>query len=1435
MATQKEDNISLLSILSATQKLLEDQQKRLAQLEARSNQPDRPELTIEALAPSIQTFVYDPDNGVTFDAWFSLHEDIFREDAKSLDDSARVRLLLRKLNPQGHEGYVNSLLPKAPRDFTFDETVARLKDLFGRRESLFHTRWRCLQIQKKETDDFQTHSTVINKICEEFKLGELTPEHFKCLVFILSLKSKNDSDVRTRLLHKLEVEKPETLTLSFMASEATRLTNLKTESADLELKDTMQGVHFVQRQGKPKKGNSSNSKSQQSGRNSQTQPTQQPKSPCWFCGGLHFVKQCNYSKHTCKDCSRVGHKEGYCSQNNSQKNSSSSKSQSKQKQIHSSKSNVNPVSVHHTVTNSQAKSYIDVVMNGKSVKLLFDTGSDVTIISKDVWRHLGSPVLSETPSTASDAQGNHIPMDGEFFCTVDFKGDIKRARCLVTNVNINLFGVEWINLFNLWEKTISSLCSVNSVSEKDIVTSLKTTFPSVFSSTMGKCTKGQAHLQLKPSTVPVFRPKRPVPYHVTDLVDEELQRLQNLDIISPVDHSEYAAPIVVARKPNGSIRICADYSTGLNNNLESHHYPIPTPDQIFATLSTCSVFSQIDLSDAYLQIEMDEESKKLLTINTHRGLFTFNRLCPGVKSAPGIFQQLIDTMLAGINGVHAYFDDVLIASKTKEEHHQTLLQVFRRLSEYDFRVKLEKCNFFQKEVRFLGFILDAKGQRPDPAKIDAIISMPAPSNIAQLRSFLGAVTFYSRFVKSLSTIRAPLDKMLQKDVGDWNWTPQYQKAFIKVKEILSSNLLLTHYNPSLPITIAADASETGIGCVAYHTMENGQLKAFYHASRTLTKAEKNYSQIDKEGLGLVYAVQKFHTYIYGRKFTLQTDHKPLLSIFGSKKGVPIHTANRLQRWALILLAYDFNIEYVPTNEFGGADVLSRLIEQQKSSNEDFIIAQVRDDEIVDNILISDVNKRLPVTFKKIETATLSSPTLQEVSNYIRHGWPRSTADFSPEVANYYKIRDSLTLIHSCIVYRDRIVIPPIFRNAILKQLHDAHPGINRMKSLARSYVFWPHMDSDIENLVKSCSSCAAAAKNPTKCDLSSWPLTSRPWQRVHADYAGPIDGQWFLVLVDAYTKWPEVYMTTTTTSLATISKISDACSRFGFMETIVTDNGTQFTSAEFAEFCRERGITHITTAPFHPQSNGLAERFVDTLKRSLSKLSGIGNTQTALTKFLMSYRCTPNPNTFNGSSPAELMMSRPLRTTLSLTQPMENDPIERNTAMENQYNKKHGTKSRSFVRGEEVLAKCFRGNHSFWAPGTIIEKRGNVMYNVSILLPRGCSRLIRSHVNQLRKRYPDTNESADDPSLVEGQQVSIPFDYDDGNQSADSSADGTSQESSNVPMRRSRQPYRNPRLPTRSSPPRLRSRLPRRIPLAPASSRGEVLGIDPTTDGVSHA
>lgn len=594
-------------------------------------------------------------------------------------------------------------------------------------------------------------------------------------------------------------------------------------------------------------------------------------------------------------------------------------------------------------------------------------------------------------------------------------------------------------------------------------------------------------------------------------------------------------------------------------------------------------------------------------------------------------------------------------------------------------------------------------------------------------------------------LRQPMDALLKKDVK-WKWSQSCQQSFNQFKQILQSNLLLTHYDPRLEIIVAADASMSGVGAVLFHRYPNGSIKAVCHASRTMTQAEKGYSQGEKEALALIFAVTKFHRMLFGRQFTLQTDHKPLISIFGSKKGIPVHTANRLQRWALTMLLYNFKIEFKSTESFGYADFLSRLINQHSRPEEEYVIASTRMETSIRNIQAESLST-LPITHEMVVAATKKDKTLQNVLQQINIGW--STNNLTQEVKSFKNRQESLYSSGDCIMLSDRVVIPGVLRTAVLKQLHAGHPGMERMKGIARSYVFWPNIDVDIENYVRTCTRCAAVAKSPVKTTLSSWPIPAQPWSRIHMDYAGPFKGKYFLVIVDALTKWPEIYCTNSMTATVTVNKLRESTARFGLPDAIITDNGTQFDSSSFETFCKKNGIEHIKIPPYHPQSNGQAERFVDTLKRALKKMDDDG-LEEALQTFLFTYRYTPNKSIKDMKSPAEAMLGRKLKTNLDLLKKPAHKSFQINHQQNFQFNRAHGARERTFVAGEEVYAEVYVHNKRYWACGKIIEKKGSVTYNV-LLDDERRSGLIRSHAYQLRRRYggnPTTPEEEQLPVLM---------------------------------------------------------------------------------------
>uniref|UniRef100_A0A914HNL6 RNA-directed DNA polymerase n=1 Tax=Globodera rostochiensis TaxID=31243 RepID=A0A914HNL6_GLORO len=691
----------------------------------------------------------------------------------------------------------------------------------------------------------------------------------------------------------------------------------------------------------------------------------------------------------------------------------------------------------------------------------------------------------------------------------------------------------------------------------ELAEQMKNSFPSVFQSGLGHCTKTKATLHLKSQAKPVFCRARPVPHGVLDVVDKELDRLLEIGAIKPVDFSRWAAPVLAVRKKSGAVRICIDFSTGLNEALELNRHPLPRTDDIFHALRGSKIFSQLDLRDAYLQMELDESSKSLVGINTHRGLFAYQRLPFGVKSAPSIFQKVMDQMIAGLPGVFAYLDDVIIASNTLTEHVTTLHQLFVKIQEYGFRIQMEKCHFLKKELRFLGHIVSNQGVRPDPARSAAIRDMPPPTDLSTLRSFLGALNYYGRFIKAMRELRGPLDVLLKKDTP-WEWGEAQQAAFDKAKEVLQSDLLLTQYDPTKPIIVAADASQSGIGATISHKFPDGTERVIEHACRALSPAERNYAQIEREALALIFACQKFHRMIYGRKFTLLTDHKPLLAIFGNKKGIPIYTASRLQRWALILTNYDFTIQYVRSENFGQADVLSRLIAAQKTDEEAVIAYTSADqmdaaDDVVEFVHLANMEP-LPVDATEVSDHTAADELLQQVVTYVRSGWPQK--GLGAELMPYFSRRNTLTCVGGSLLTGTRVVIPRPLRQRVLKTLHFAHPGITRMKALARRHVFWPGLDQEIEDVVRSCTECQLAAKLPTKAPLRPWPTPDGIFGRVHIDFAGPCwDGNTYLILVDALSKWPEIMQMNSTTAFSTTEALNNVFHRYGFPSELVSDNG----------------------------------------------------------------------------------------------------------------------------------------------------------------------------------------------------------------------------------------------------------------------------------------
>ncbi|XP_057711364.1 uncharacterized protein K02A2.6 [Corythoichthys intestinalis] len=949
-----------------------------------------------------------------------------------------------------------------------------------------------------------------------------------------------------------------------------------------------------------------------------------------------------------------------------------------------------------------------------------DTGAGVSIISEKVYEQSFSHVPLEGSSvTLKGYSGEIIPVKGQFMAKVTYENQtFNLPLIVVAGGGPSLCGREWLDQVKLNWKMIKKVtqCAAKPKSIQDVLDK----YDDVFKNELGTLKDIKATISVKRDAVPKFHKARVLPFAMKEKVEKELERLEKEGVINPVKHSEWAAPVVPVSKRDGGLRLCGDYKVTVNPVTNTETYPLPCIEEVLAALCGGKIFSKIDLAAAYQQVLLDEESKKYTTVNTHKGLFVYSRLCFGINSAVSIFQRIMENVMKDLNVV-VYLDDLLVMGRDEAEHLMNLDRVLQRLQENGLRVKKSKCDFGKTQIEYLGHVLDGKGVYPSKDKVRAVHDAPTPTNIKELRAFLGLVNYYGRFLRQQSTVLAPLYNLL-KDQVKWKWSKAERSAFDKCKEMLTSDKVLAHYNPSLPLSLACDASAYGIGTVIQHTTPDGQEHPVAYASRTLSPAERNYSQIEKEALSLVYGVKKFHQYLWGRKFNLVTDHKPLLTLFGENKRLPTMAAARIQRWAIMLSAYDYHIIYRQLEKHGNADGLSRVpLPEITDTGTETMTAYL-------NALICEHLDDVPLSAKQIARATRKDAELSKLHSYIMDGWPK---EISEELKVYHKKREELSVEQGCVLWGTRVLVPSKLRRTVLNEIHSGHPGIVKMKMIARQYVWWPNIDMEAEKTCKQCDRCQMEQRMPRPVPLHPWEFPGETWKRLHIDFAGPFMGHMFIIVVDAYSKWLEVFKMAQITSSATIMRLRRLFASFGLPEQIVTDNATTFTSDEFQQFVKGNGILHTTGAPRHPSTNGLAERYVATFKAGMKKLSGENlSVEDKVSHFLLRYRTTPNSAT--GESPADLHLKRHVRTRLDFLKPNIAMRVRRRQYLQKEEHDNRAAE-RQFGVDDPVNLRNTAGDKPKWIPGVVTQQTGPVSYRVQ---GESTDQVYRHHGDQLRPRYP---------------------------------------------------------------------------------------------------
>ena len=1050
----------------------------------------------------------------------------------------------------------------------------------------------------------------------------------------------------------------------------------------------------------------------------QSQPTTSNKgqpsgqSKCAGCNGPHTRNSCPYLDHKCTSCGKTGHVETAC---------------------RSKPNNVNAVSsstylVNHTTAIPFTKpKLLQIRVNNVDITFEIDTGASVTIISSFAYDRLNR--LSPTP--LSPYRGNIRGVGGHRLPTLgatDVWAQYKSIKCrlpliVAKDVTPNLLGRNWFDKLGFF------VGGINSISLDSSLQTIVSKFEKVFSDKLGTYRGPPVDLLLNPSIKPIYCRARRVPLGLLPKVEKAIDDLVEQNVFSPIENVSWGTPLVPVVKPDGSIRICADYKITLNKALNDHPYPIPVVSHLLTNLSGGKVFVKLDLAQAYLQLPVTDESAIAQTVITHRGAFRVNRLQFGIKQAPGIFQSTMEKLLIGIPGLAIYFDDIIIAGKDIRELGNRLSMVLKKFSNVGLHLNKSKCKFGLTEVKCLGFIVSGKGIQPDPDLYQAVQDAPSPNSQRELQAFLGLLNFFHAFLPQKATVANPLHKLLEHS-STWNWKPHHEKAFKACKQLLSKDLILAHFDPKQPIVLVCDASPVGVGAVLCHkNSERTEVPiAFY--SRSLTACEKNYAQIDREALAIVAGVKKFHHFLYGNKFEIITDHKPLLGLFDVTKATPAIMSPRMLRWNNLLSSYDYRIKHRPGLQISHADGLSRLPLPVVDS----------DTSVLHDVLLIE-SSDLPVTANEIAKATRTDSILSRVYNYVVRGWPHSNA-IPLDIKPYYPHRSVLSCYRNCLLFGTRVVIPTSLRKRFTESLHYGHPGMTRMKALARMYAWWPDITSDVENYVKTCVSCQQYQTSPNSSAIVQWPKPTSPWHRVHADFAGPFHGRRFFLLVDSYSHWLEVKEVPSTSVNSAVRSLRSIFATHGLPKVLVTDNDpTVFGTPTFKEFCTKNAIELRNTAPYHPSSNGPIERMVQSTKTALKKLLAESNRnddmvwEHALSVFLFAQHITPIAD--ERLSPSEMLMRRRLRTTLDAVIPDHTTVAGQVTSP----SKNTNSTNRSFELGDPVFLESFQKGPR-WVPAVIVNRRGLVNYDAVTDTGRSFHR----HVDQLRPRTLTSSPATMAPS-----------------------------------------------------------------------------------------